>query len=207
MLFEHRRPKKASISTTIFATRMFTWHIKRNEDPASPSYRSNAARRRDHLYCREDAPLTSRQRRCLASYLSRRCLWNEHRSGKLLILCIREVRGGDGGSACASCAAGTTAAASASGVAASCVTCAYQATSHVAQATSRAPSRPRRSRRRRLAARATSRACTGRSAMRRPAVSAPRAFTHRGPSRRMAQQFGVHLQCASSPLSAPQHGQ
>ena len=65
MLFEHRRPKKGSISTTIFATRMVTRHIKRNEDPASPSYISHAARRRDHLYRREDAPLARRQLRCL----------------------------------------------------------------------------------------------------------------------------------------------
>ncbi len=68
MLFEHRRPKKASVSTTIFATRMVSRHIKRNQDPASPSYISHAARRRDHLYRREDAPFAprrSRRRRCL----------------------------------------------------------------------------------------------------------------------------------------------
>jgi hypothetical protein len=65
MLFEHRRPKKASVSTTIFATRMVTRHIKMNKDPASPSYMSHAARCRDHLYRREDAPLASRRRRFL----------------------------------------------------------------------------------------------------------------------------------------------
>jgi hypothetical protein len=32
---------------------------------ASPSYISHAARRRDHLYRREDAPLARRQRRYL----------------------------------------------------------------------------------------------------------------------------------------------
>ena len=57
--------KKASVSTTIFATRMVTRHIKKNKDPASPSYMSRAARRRDHLYRREDAPLAPRRRRFL----------------------------------------------------------------------------------------------------------------------------------------------
>ena len=55
----------ASISTTIFATRMVTRHTKMIEDPAYPSYISHAARRKDHLYRREDAPLARRQRRCL----------------------------------------------------------------------------------------------------------------------------------------------
>ena len=44
---------------------MITRHIKRNKDPASPSYKSHAARRRDHLYRREDAPLALRRQRNL----------------------------------------------------------------------------------------------------------------------------------------------
>ncbi len=44
---------------------MVTRHIKRNEDPASPSYINHAARRRDHLYRRENAPLAPRRQRCL----------------------------------------------------------------------------------------------------------------------------------------------
>jgi hypothetical protein len=67
MLFERRRPKKASVSTTIFATHMVTRHKERNEDPASPSYINHAARRRDHLYRREDAPLAPRRQRCLSA--------------------------------------------------------------------------------------------------------------------------------------------
>ena len=55
----------ASISTTVFATRMVTRHAKRIEDSASPSYMNHAARRKDHLYRREDAPQARRQRRCL----------------------------------------------------------------------------------------------------------------------------------------------
>ena len=65
MLLEDRRPKKASVSTKIFATRMVTRHIKRNKDPASPSYTNHAARRRYHIYRREDAPLAPRRQRCL----------------------------------------------------------------------------------------------------------------------------------------------
>jgi hypothetical protein len=47
--------KKASISTVIFATQMVTRQIKRNEDPVSPSYMNHAARRRDHLYYRDES--------------------------------------------------------------------------------------------------------------------------------------------------------
>ena len=40
--------------------RGYTAH-ERNEDPASTSYINHAARRRDHLYRREDAPLARRR--------------------------------------------------------------------------------------------------------------------------------------------------
>ncbi len=44
---------------------MVTRHTKRIEDSASPSYISHAARRKDYLYRREDAPQARKQRRCL----------------------------------------------------------------------------------------------------------------------------------------------
>jgi hypothetical protein len=40
-------------------------HIKRNEDLFPPIYINHAARRRDYLYRREDAPLAPRRQRCL----------------------------------------------------------------------------------------------------------------------------------------------
>ena len=48
--------QKAAVAQTVILRRMvYTVHIQRNEDPASPSKINHAARRKDHLYRREDA--------------------------------------------------------------------------------------------------------------------------------------------------------
>ena len=65
MRFEHRRPKRLLFQQRSLRRAWLHGTQKWIEDPASPSYISHAARRKDHLYRREDAPLARKQRRCL----------------------------------------------------------------------------------------------------------------------------------------------